>query len=73
MGGWDDAIAAFRGEDFPGSASVYDVRTDMPQPGVEGLAWAYVAIDSENAEAVSMNIFRHEGKLLVRNVELGGA
>lgn len=63
----------FEDEDFPSSANVYDVRTDMPKLGADGVAWVYVAIDSENAEAVSMNIFRHEGVLLVRNLEWGRA
>ncbi len=63
----------FEDEDFPSSANVYDVRTDMPKLGADGVAWVYVAIDSENAEAVSMNIFRHEGVLLVRDLEWGRA
>lgn len=63
--------AMFEGEDFPETATVFDVKTDLPglEPG--DLAWVYVTIDSENQEAVSMHVSRHDGRPVVRNIEWG--
>ena len=61
----------FEGEDFPQSANVYDVQTDMPGLDADDIAWVYVSIDSENAEAVSLHVARDRKRLTVRNVEWG--
>lgn len=63
--------ALFEGEDFPESASVFDLQTDMPQLEPDDLAWVYVTIDSENQEAVSLLVTRQKKRLVVRSVEFG--
>lgn len=61
----------FEGEPFPVNANVFDIqdRADGRAPGT--LGWAYVTIDSENAEAVSVDIAQHGGRLVIRGVEFG--
>ncbi len=61
----------FEDEDFPESAVVFDVQTDMPQLEADDLAWVYVSINSENQEAVSMLVARAKKRLVVRGVEWG--
>ncbi|MCB1590251.1 MAG: hypothetical protein KDI56_15180 [Xanthomonadales bacterium] len=61
----------FDGEAFPESASVFDVQTDLPQLELNDLAWVYVTINSENAEAVSLLVAHEKKRLVVRNVEFG--
>jgi hypothetical protein len=62
----------FEDEDFPQAANVFDVKTDSPQlEPPDDVAWVYVSISSENAEAVSMIVTRDKKKLVVRSVEFG--
>ena len=61
----------FEGEEFPQSANVFDVQTDMPNLELDEIAWVYVTIDSENAEAVSLHVARAGKRLTVRSIEWG--
>ncbi|MFT3806340.1 hypothetical protein [Arenimonas sp.] len=61
----------FEGEEFPTTANVFDVQTDMPNIGEDGVAWIYVNIDSDNQEAVAMVVAEHGGQLRLREVEFG--
>ena len=63
--------ALFEGEDFPQSANVFDVQADWPDKLDEDLAYIYVTIDSEEAEAVSVVVARESGKLTIREIEWG--
>lgn len=63
--------AMFEDEEFPTSANVFDVQTDMPNIGKDGVAWIYVNIQSENQEAVAMVVAKHKGELRLREVEFG--
>lgn len=67
----EDFEPMFEDEEFPSSANVFDVQTDMPDIGDDGVAWIYVNIDSENQEAVSLVVARHQGQLRIRDVEFG--
>lgn len=67
----DEFEPMFEGEDFPNSANVFDVQTDMPTLELDDLAWVYVSIDSDNQEAVSLHVARDRGRLVVRQVEFG--
>lgn len=78
---WDAGMSAeelreefeplFKGEAFPESADVFEVKLDMPNLERDDLAWVYVTVHSENAEAVSMIITRNKKKLVVRDIEWG--
>lgn len=61
----------FEGEDFPQSANVFDVQTDMPNLEPDDIAWVYITIDSANAEAISLHVARDKKRLVVRNIEWG--
>lgn len=61
----------FEDEEFPQSANVFDVQTDMPNMELDDIAWVYVTIDSENCEAISLHVARDVNQLVVRNIEWG--
>ncbi|MGH8049054.1 MAG: hypothetical protein ACRERV_14145 [Methylococcales bacterium] len=61
----------FEDEDFPQSANVFDVQTDMLNLELDDIAWVYISIDSENAEAISLHVARDKKRLVVRNIEWG--
>jgi hypothetical protein len=59
--------------EFPSVAHVQDVQTDMPGLAEGSVAWVYVTIASENAEAVTLVVARDGDVLCVRDVEYGRA
>jgi tetratricopeptide (TPR) repeat protein len=61
----------FEGEDFPQSANVFDVDPEWTDLRAGDIAWVYVTIDSENAEAVSVIVARENDTLVIRNIEWG--
>lgn len=61
----------FEDEEFPQTANVFDVQTDMPNLELDDIAWVYITIDSENAEAISLHVARDKKRLVVRNIEWG--
>jgi len=63
--------ALFESEDFPESANVVDIYTDLPDNPNNDLASVYVAIDSENNEAVNVIVAREGDKLTIREIEWG--
>ena len=61
----------FEGENFPESADVFDIRTEGTDLEPDDLAWVYINIDSENAEAISLHVARDRKRFVVRNIEWG--
>jgi len=63
--------ALFENEEFPQGAQVFDVQTQWPDKTADDIAFAYVTIDSEAAEAVSVIVAREGPRLAVRGIEWG--
>ncbi|MDR2839545.1 MAG: hypothetical protein LBV49_13405 [Azonexus sp.] len=58
-------------EKFPDTATVYSVDGVMSDRPDDDVAWVYVAIESENAEAVSFTVTREGDRLTLRELEWG--
>lgn len=61
----------FADQPFPESANAFDALLEWPHKRKEDLAYIYVAIDSEDSEAVSVVVARDNGNLTIREIEWG--